>query len=216
MKVNSKTTHASNMSIKMEMDSVKNCKSKDVNVNRGWLSLETGGVLLLIMVGTVLALIAVSSMFNKNDTNTELANVQNLMNQTRGLLKSQGTYTYTSAAKMTGVLIQAEGAKGMKINGTASSGTATMENIWGGAVLVSPEKVNGSTNFKGFSVTYNNVPQSACVILATKMSETNLASEISISGTNNVGGVTSENAGTQCKADNGSVGQNILIFKSNN
>lgn len=190
---------------------------KNARVHRGWIGLEAGGVLLLILVGTVLALVVVASLFSKNDTGTELSNAQFIMNQTRGLLKSKGSYEFSTPAKMTGTLIQFGGIpSGMTINGTAQSGTATAVNVWGGDVTISPEKVNGSTNNKGFSLTYKNVPQEACTTLATKMSETSLVSELSISGTNNVGAVSAEKAGTQCKADNGSVGTNTLIFKSNN
>jgi hypothetical protein len=185
--------------------------------DRGWLGLEAGGVLLLIMVGTVLALVLVASLFSKNDTSTELSNAQFIMNQARGLLKSRGSYDFTSAAKMTGTLIQFGGVPaGMTINGNAQSGTATAVNLWGGDVIVAPEKVNGFANNKGFSVTYKNIPQEACVTLATKMSETSLVNELSISGTNNIGGVSAERAGAQCTANNGSTGTNTLIFKSNN
>jgi PilS N terminal len=187
------------------------------DIDRGWLGLEAGGVLLLIMVGTVLALVLVASLFSKNDTSTELSSAQFIMNQTRGLLKSRGSYEFSSAAKMTGTLIQFGGIPaGMTINGNAQSGTATAVNVWGGDVLVAPEKVSGSANNKGFSVTWKNVPQEACVTLATKMSETSLVSELSITGTNNTGGVSAEKAGAQCKADNGPAGTNTLIFKSNN
>ncbi|HGJ5862663.1 MAG TPA: type 4 pilus major pilin, partial [Arsenophonus nasoniae] len=81
---------------------------------------------------------------------------------------------------------------------------------------IAPEKVQGSTNNKGFSVTYKNVPQEACSTMATKLSGSAMIHEVSISGSNNVGAVTAEKAGSQCKADNGSVGVNTLIFKSNN
>lgn len=187
------------------------------SLDRGWLGLEAGGVLLLIMVGTVLALVLVASLFSKNDTSTELSNAQFIMNQARGLLKSRGSYDFTSAAKMTGTLIQFGGVPaGMTINGNAQSGTATAVNVWGGDVIVAPEKVNGSANNKGFSVTYKNIPQEACATLATKMSETSLVNELSISGTNNIGGISAEKAGAQCRANNGSTGTNTLIFKSNN
>jgi hypothetical protein len=185
-------------------------------VHRGWLSLEAGGVLLLVLLGTAAVLYLLSSLFSKNDNNSELSNAQYIMSQTRGLLKNQGNYNFTNAAKMTGTLIQFGGMPtGMTINGTPQSGTATAVNVWGGDVSVAPEKVNASTNYKGFSLTYKNVPQEACVTLATKMSGTSLVNELSITGTNNVGIVTAEKAGTQCKADTGSVGSNILIFKSN-
>lgn len=185
-------------------------------VHRGWLTLDAGGVLLIILLGTAAVLYILSSLFSKNDTNSELSNVQYIMSQTRGLLKNQGSYNFTNSAKMTGTLIQFGGLpNGMTINGTAQSGTATAVNIWGGDVSIAPVKVNGSTNNKGFSLTYKNVPQEACVTLATKMSGSSLVNELSITGTNNVGSVNAEIAGTQCKADTGSVGSNILIFKSN-
>lgn len=205
------------MTINMLKKNNYSATDKAASIDRGWLGLEAGGVLLLIMVGTVLALILVASLFNKNDTSTELSNAQFIMNQTRGLLKSRGNYAFTSVTKMTGTLIQFGGIPaGMTINGNPQSGTATAVNVWGGDVMVAPEKVNGSANNKGFSVTYKNVPQEACVTLATKMSETSLVSELSIAGTNNIGGVSAEKAGAQCKADNGSAGANTLIFKSNN
>lgn len=197
----------------IETTSTVESKSK---VHRGWLSLEAGGVLLLILLGVAATLYLLSSLFTKNDTSSELSNAQYIMSQTRGLLKNQGNYDFTNSAKMTGTLIQFGGIpSGMTINGTAQSGTATAVNIWGGDVSIAPLKVNGSTNNKGFSLTYKNVPQEACVMLATKMSGTSLVNELSITGTNNVGLVSAEKAGTQCKADTGSVGSNILIFKSN-
>jgi len=185
-------------------------------LHRGFLSLEMMGVLAIIAVAIVLAVGAVSSLFNKSTINDEMSNVQALVTQSRGLLKTQGEYPFSNGAKMTGTLVQFGGVPGnMTINGDKSKGEARITNGWGGEVMIAPEKVQGSVNNKGFSVTYKNVPQEACSMMATKLSGSAMIQEISISGSHNVGVVTAEKAGAQCKPDNGSVGVNTLIFKSN-
>lgn len=184
-------------------------------LHRGFLSLEMMGVLAIISVAIVLAVGTVSSLFNKSTLNDEIANVQALVTQSRGLLKTQGEYPFSNGAKMTGTLVQFGGVPGnMTINGDKSKGEAKITNGWGGEVMIAPEKVQGSVNNKGFSVTYKNVPQEACSVMATKLSGSAMIQEVSISGSHNVGGVTAEKAGAQCKPDNGSVGVNTLIFKS--
>lgn len=195
----------------------ENEKLKSNLIHRGFLSLDTMGVLLIIAISVIVVLGTVSMMFSKNTVNTEMSNIQSVVTEVRGMLKTQGEYPFSSAAKMTGTLVQFGGVPGnLTINGDKASGNAKIANGWGGDVLISPEKVQGSTNNKGFSVTYKNVPQDACIALATKLSSSAMISEVSISGTNNSGAVNAETAGTQCKADNGSTGQNTMIFKSNN
>ncbi|AYB48871.1 prepilin [Candidatus Williamhamiltonella defendens] len=185
-------------------------------LHRGFLSLEMMGVLAIISVAIVLAVGTVSSLFNKSTLNDEIANVQALVTQSRGLLKTQGEYPFSNGAKMTGTLVQFGGVPGnMTINGDKSKGEAKITNGWGGEVMIAPEKVQGSVNNKGFSVTYKNVPQEACSVMTTKLSGSAMIQEISISGSHHIGAVTAEKAGAQCKPDNGSVGVNTLIFKSN-
>lgn len=165
-------------------------------VHRGFLSLEMMAILAVIALGIVLALSNVSSMFNKSTLNDEIANVQALMTQARGMLKTQGEYPFSSADKMTGTLVQFGGVPGnMTINGDKTNGTAKIANGWGGDVVITPEKVQGSVNNKGFSVTYKNVPQEACSAMASKLSGSAMVQEVSISGTNNIGAVTAEKAG---------------------
>ncbi|WP_413484633.1 type 4 pilus major pilin [Morganella psychrotolerans] len=186
-------------------------------MHRGFLSLDSMGTLIVIALLVVTVLAAVAVMFIKNTVNTELTNVQMLVTESRGMLKTQGEYPFSSPAKMTGTLILFGGVPGnLTVNGDKTSGNAKLANSWGGEVLITPEKVQGSANNKGFSVTYKSVPMEACVTLATKLSGSAMINEISISGTNNTGAVNAEAAGTQCKSDNGSTGQNTLIFKSNN
>jgi len=184
-------------------------------LHRGFLSLEMMGVLAIIAVAIVLAVGAVSVLFNKSTMNDEMSNVQALVTQSRGLLKTQGEYPFSNGAKMTGTLVQFGGVPGnMTINGDKSKGEARITNGWGGEVMIAPEKVQGSVNNKGFSVTYKNVPQEACSVMTTKLSGSAMIQEVSISGSHNVGAVTAEKAGAQCQPDNGSVGVNTLIFKS--
>ncbi|HDQ4465230.1 TPA: hypothetical protein P9G65_005543 [Pseudomonas aeruginosa] len=187
-----------------------------IKKNAGFLSLEMIGVLAIIAIAIVLAVGTVAMMFGKNEINDEISNVQQLATNAKGLLKTQGQYPFTSAAKMTGALAQFGGVPGnITVNGNKASGNGTLQNSWGGQILVTPEKVQGSANNVGFSITYKQVPQEACMALATKLSSSAMIDEVKISGTANVGAVTAEKAGTQCKTDNGSVGLNELVFKSN-
>ena len=116
---------------------------------------------------------------------------------------------------MMGALIQMKvQPKSMTVRGTASSGTATLYNGWGGAVTLSPVTVSGFSN--GFSLTYEMVPQDACVSLATQLSRARIADGITVNSTEHSNGVvTTEEASAQCTADNGSTGTNKLTFTLN-
>lgn len=104
--------------------------------------------------------------------------------------------------------------KSMTVRGTPSSGTATLYNSWGGDVTVAPASTSGFNN--GFSVTYEKVPQDACIQIATQISRSGLANGITLNSTaHNDGKVTTEQASAQCTADNGSTGTNKLIFTIN-
>ncbi|WP_312698703.1 type 4 pilus major pilin, partial [Escherichia coli] len=84
----------------------------------------------------------------------------------------------------------------------------------GGAVTLSPVTVSGFSN--GFSLTYEMVPQGACVSLVTALSRAKIADAITINSTAHSDGVvTTEEASAQCTADNGSTGTNKLIFTMN-
>ena len=72
---------------------------------------------------------------------------------------------------MTGALIQMGAVpSGMTVQGDKTSGTATLYNAWGGAVTVAPASTSGFNN--GFTVTYDKVPQDACIQIATRISKT--------------------------------------------
>lgn len=124
----------------------------------------------------------------------ESSNIQTIITSTQGLLKGSDGYTFTSGAKMTGALIQMGGVpKTMTVRGTPSSGFNN-----------------------GFTVTYEKVPQDACIQIATQISRTGLTNGITLNSTaHSDGKVTTEEASAQCTADNGSTGTNKLIFTIN-
>jgi uncharacterized membrane protein len=183
-------------------------------VNRGVLSIEMVIILAVIVIMVIYIFANSGSLFRKNDTTMELGNAQEIMTQTRTLLKTQGLYDFANAASMTGTLVQFGGVpNSMTLIGDKSAGTATVINTWGGAVTVQPEVSSGGSN-TGFSLTYENVPQESCVTIAIKMSQTTVVSETAINDSTTVGAVSAANAGSQCVADNGSNGTNTLKFTS--
>ncbi|CAI2031583.1 PilS N terminal [Serratia fonticola] len=186
---------------------MKNSKS----INRGWLSLELTGVLLVIIVSIIGVVAWIGGAFSQNDTSNELANINSIMTQTRGLIKTSSGY---GDDEITGILVEYGGVPStMSVHGTASAGTATVTNVWGGAVTIDPVTISGTTG-AGFSVTYNKVPQEACTTLTTKLSSGSMVSLTTINGTAMTGEVTPAKAGTACVADDGSIGSNTIIFQS--
>ncbi|EDS5053790.1 pilus assembly protein PilX [Salmonella enterica] len=182
---------------------------------KGWGMLEQITIALAVIVVIALVLGSVYLLRSRTNVASESSNVQTIITSTQGLLKGTDGYTFTSAAKMTGALIQMGGVpKSMTIRGTPSSGTATLYNTWGGSVTVSPSTTAGFNN--GFTVTYEKVPQDACIQLATQISRTGLVNGITLNATaHSDGKVSTEQASAQCTADSGSTGTNKLIFTVN-
>lgn len=190
--------------------------SKRSGVHRGALTLPEA-----IIVSAVAMLIIVTvyasggGLFKSADYNEEMSNVSDIMTNTRSMLKTGGVYDFSSAATMTGALVQFGGSPGsMAIIGTKSSGSATLNNRWGGTVTVTPVSTNGGQN-TAFSLTYTQVPQEACAQMTQKLSGANNVASTSINGSTTSGVVSSSVAGSQCTADSGSTGTNTLIFTSN-
>ncbi|WP_099319802.1 type 4 pilus major pilin [Erwinia amylovora] len=190
--------------------------SKRSGVHRGALTLPEA-----IIVSAVAMLIIVTvyasggGLFRSADYNEEMSNVSDIMTNTRSMLKTGGVYDFSSAATMTGALVQFGGSPGsMAIIGTKSSGSATLNNRWGGTVTVTPVSTNGGQN-TAFSLTYTQVPQEACAQMTQKLSGANNVASTSINGSTTSGVVSSSVAGSQCTADSGSTGTNTLVFTSN-
>lgn len=185
-------------------------------VHRGALNLQEAvivGIAALIVLVYVLA--SGNGLFSRSDYTEEMSNAGEIMTNTRGMLKTSGTYQFSSAEDMTGALVQFGGAPGsMAIIGTKSSGSASLINRWGGRVTVQPVSTSSGQN-TAFSLTYLLVPQEACAQMAQKMSSANNVAATSINGSSTSGAVSASVVASQCTADNGSTGTNTLVFTSN-
>ncbi|PKH19364.1 prepilin [Enterobacterales bacterium CwR94] len=185
-------------------------------VHRGAITLMEAAI--YIVIGLVVLAIAMSQgggLFNRNDASTEFSNSAELMSNARSMLKTSGIYNFNSADDMTGAMIQFGGAPAsMTIVGTKSSGTAKLQNLWGGAVTLLPVATAGGQK-STFSLTYAAVPQEACITLATKLSSAPNVVTTKVNGTSTDGPIAASDIGAQCTADKGSAGQNTIIFTSN-
>ncbi|MEN4664574.1 type 4 pilus major pilin [Pantoea agglomerans] len=188
---------------------------KRSTVHRGALTLPEAIIVSAVAMVIVVAVYASGTgLFKSADYSEEMNNVSEIMTNTRGMLKTGGIYDFSSAADMTGKLVQFGGAPGsMAVIGTKSSGTATLNNRWGGNVTVGPVSTNGGQK-TAFSVTYTQVPQEACAQMTQKLSGANNVASTGINGSTTSGAVSSSVAGTQCTADSGSTGTNTLVFTS--
>ncbi|MBB7735279.1 pilus assembly protein PilX [Escherichia coli] len=188
---------------------------KEISHDKGWGIMEQGAIALVVIIVLALVFGGLYMLRSRTSVANESSNIQTIITSTQGLLKGSDGYTFTSGAKMTGALIQMGGVpKTMTVRGTPSSGTATLYNSWGGDVTVAPASTSGFNN--GFTVTYEKVPQDACIQIATQISRTGLTNGITLNSTaHSDGKVTTEEASAQCTADNGSTGTNKLIFTIN-
>ncbi|MCL6392481.1 pilus assembly protein PilX [Pectobacterium atrosepticum] len=189
-------------------------QQKKQNPHRGWAIMENGAVALVVIVVIVAILGSIYMLWGRKNVATEITNYQNMITSAQGLLNDGGGYDFSSGTKMTGSLIQVGGAKGVKTQGTISSGNATLWNTWGGQIIMSPVAANGFNN--GFTLATEKIPQDACITIATRMSSAGTVSGITINSSAHADGkVSLETAGTECLADNGRTGQNKLTFTVN-
>ncbi|AUX71435.1 type 4 pilus major pilin [Erwinia pyrifoliae] len=194
-------------------------KNKNVknNIDSGAISLFEAGIWITIsLIVLVIGISIGGGLFSRNDTNTELSNISELMNNSRTLLKTNGTYNFEGGESMIGALIQFGGVPGnMSIIGDKSSGKAHLQNVWGGAVSVEPA-ADSAGELTGFHLIYQMVPQEACIAIAQRLSTTSFVHAIRINDTINRGSISAGNLGGQCVADSGEHKGNILSFISDN
>ncbi|NWJ78855.1 DUF3309 family protein [Enterobacter sp. SECR19-1250] len=183
--------------------------------HRGWGFLEQGGVGLVVLFVIAIVLAGYFLLKGRVNVGSESSNIQTIITSTQNLMKGSDGYTFSSGEKMMGSLIQMGAVpRSMTVRGTPSSGTATLYNTWGGAVTLAPVATSGFTN--GFTLTYERVPQSECIQLATQLSKAAIANAITLNSTSHADGkVSTEEASAQCTADSGSTGTNKLIFTVN-
>jgi len=182
--------------------------------HRGWAVMEHGAIAILVIVVVGLVAGLLWALWSKKDVAVETNNIQSIVSSTRGYLKGNGGYNFTSGTTMTGTLVQIGGVpKNMTVQGDSTSGTATLWNSWGGQVVVAPVASNGFNN--GFSVTSPQIPQDACISMAQQLGS-GAFSSITINSTQHSDGlVTAETAGKECTKNSGTAGQNTLVFAVN-
>ncbi|ORM84306.1 pilus assembly protein PilX [Pantoea deleyi] len=182
--------------------------------DRGWGFMEQGAIGLAYVIVVALVVGGIWKLFSAKDAATEVTSLQTMMSNGTALKTGNG-YDFSSGAAMTGFLIQKGGApSGFTVHGTASSGTATLTNSYGGSVIIAPVATNGYNN--GFSVTSQSIPQAGCIDITTRMMAAGSASSVSINSTDfSSGQVSSEAIGQACTADSGRSGNNTLVFTHN-
>lgn len=185
-------------------------------VHRGAFNLtEAAIVAVLVLLAIIYYISNGNSLFSRSDYTEEITNASDIMTNTRGMLKTAGSYQFSSSSDMTGALIKFGGVPGtIAVNGTASSGSATLTNRWNGIITVAPVST-GSGSKTSFSLTYTAVPMEACAQMSQKLSGANNVGSTSINGSTTSGIVSASVAVSQCVADSGSTGANTLVFTSN-
>ncbi len=192
-------------------------KNPTKKIDSGAISLFEAGIWITIsLVVLVIGISLGGGLFSRNDTNTELSNISELMNNSRTMLKTNGTYNFQAGESMIGALIQFGGVPAnMSVVGDKASGNARLQNVWGGSVTIAPTSEN-SEFATGFHLDYTAVPQEACIALAQHLSTTDFVHAININGTLNQGAISAGNLGAQCRASNNGQRGNTLSFISNN
>ncbi|WP_145592808.1 type 4 pilus major pilin [Yersinia bercovieri] len=189
-------------------------KSPD-KINKGTTLTEI--IIWMVIAGVTMAAVYAASKgaFSSSDTSKELNSYNEMMAKTPRLLKNAGQYPYSGSSDMTGTyIVMASGAPvGLNLVGTASSGSASLTNTYGGEVTLTPVTSSGGQK-SGFSLTTAGIPQDACTVLATTLSSSSNVVTTKVNGTSTSGPLTSAKAVQQCTADSGSTGNNTLIFIS--
>ncbi|WP_431022228.1 PilS domain-containing protein [Erwinia rhapontici] len=181
--------------------------------HRGWGIIENGALAVLAIIVIVYVVSKLWGIWTQKDVAMETTNYQSIITYVRGNFKGQSGYNFSSASSMTGTVIAAGGAKGMTIQGDASSGTATMFNAFGGQVILTPVASNGFNN--GFSLSSAKIPQEACISIAQQMANGAYASVSINSSAHTDNSLTAETAAKECIKDSSGTGQNTLLFTVN-
>ncbi len=187
----------------------------NLGTHRGWAIMEQGGVALAVIAVIALVVGAMYGLRSKTNVGTESSNIQTIITSTQNLMAGSDGYSFSSGAKMMGALIQMNAVpRTMRVGGDRTSGTATLYNTWGGEITIDPIKTNGFAN--GFKLTYDKVPQAECIQIATSVAKSGVANGIAInSNSHDDGKLTTEDASSQCSADNSGSGSNKLAFTVN-
>lgn len=156
---------------------------------RGLTLLEVMAALVIAGVIAAVVLSQMDSAFSSSSATEELSNLNALYSNVRSLKTASGYGA--SGTDIVPVLVQAKGVpKNMNVSG------GTLFNSFGGAVAI-------ASTGNGFTVSYANTPQDACIKLVTKTSKSGIFSSTKVGGATAVTGeYTAAQAGTDCGATN--------------
>jgi Tfp pilus assembly protein FimT len=172
-------------------------RKRQIKAQQGFTALE---VLLVMVVAIIIVVIAAdrgSKLKGNNDTTTEVSNIATLANNTRALKTSIGYGASTTS--LVGSLVAIGGVpSNMAITGS------DINNSWGGKVPI-------ASTGTGFTITYNSVPKSNCIIMASQLSQGGMFSKIQVNSATEVSGAYSS---AQATTDCSSSAANIIVMTS--
>ncbi|HEN3280875.1 TPA: pilus assembly protein PilS [Yersinia enterocolitica] len=170
-------------------------KVKSLNkIHKGFTLLEII-VMIMILMGLLAAIGGrIGDSSGASDVSGEAGHVIAIINNTKQLKDSSG---YKTGSLIPDLNTFNGIPSDMKNNG------ATIQNIWGGDVLV----VGAGTSF---SVSYGNVPNDACAKLTSGLSKNSLINQTTTNGKAIIGEVSIANTTTNCNATT-----NTIVWKVN-
>lgn len=187
------------------------CKERGVTVARksskkGFTAIE---VIVVLIVGLgIIALSAsnIDKLFGGSTMTAELSNINTMAANIKSLKTSAG---YANADTTNFLAVPLRGVNGVPSNMLYSGGTIT--NGWGGSVTVQTADATGAANSTtvsqpGFMITYNRVPQAACVRLGNQAVSSGTFAIIRADATASTT-LTASNSATACVA-----GDNRMTF----
>lgn len=159
---------------------------------KGFTALELIVVLIVGLGIIALAASKMDMMFGGSNLSEEVGNVNTLLSNAKSLKTSSGYGT--SGTNLVPSLINANGIpKNMVVTG------GIPYNVWGGAVTI-------LSTGPGFTIGYTNVPQDACIKLATKSNRGGTFATIKVGAAAAVTGeYTTAQATTDCSGATNSI-----------
>lgn len=179
---------------------------QEPKAKRGFTAIE---VIVVLIVGLgIIALSAsnIDKLFTGSTMTAELANINTLAANTKSLKTSSG---YANADATNFLAVSLKSINGIPSNMLYNAGTIT--NGWGGSVVVQTADSSGApisttTPQPGFIITYNKLPQAACVRLGNQAFSSGTFAIIRADATASTT-VTATNSATACVA-----GDNRMTF----
>ena len=146
---------------------------------RGVNSLDASITVVAIIVILAVLLGFYYSLSKSSASGTELTNIQSLMTNTSSMLKTRNGYVDVSID----ALYRAGGVPSA-MSYDMSGGT--LNNTWGGEVKVATGTGSSGATVSNenlaFTLTYEKVPESACVNIANQLSRTGAIAGITVNG----------------------------------